>query len=213
MGEQMTIELNNIGKRFNREWIFRNVNLKFSTGEIYGIVGPNGSGKSTLLQCISGYVVPTEGKLNYISDGSQILPEKIFKHVSIASPYLHQDEWLTFREAIKIQSRFKPFQAGFTEENILEKSGLIHAADKYIRNYSSGMKQRVRLVLAMLADSAVLLLDEPISNLDHDGAQWFDQLLREVSPNRVVIVCSNHHALELSRAKQQIDISQFKPNG
>lgn len=209
----MTIELNNIGKRFNREWIFRNVNLQFSSNEISGIVGPNGSGKSTILQCISGFVMPSEGVLHYVQGDTLLPPEQFFRHVSIASPYLYQDEWLTFREAIQMQGRFKPFRAGLTENDILEQSELAHAANKYIRQFSSGMKQRVRLVLAMLADSEVLLLDEPVSNLDQNGEKWFVELLNTVKNNRVVIVSSNHHQTELALTQRRIDISQFKPNG
>lgn len=208
----MTIELSNIGKRYNREWIFRNVNLRFSTGEITGIVGPNGSGKSTMLQCISGFITPSEGILNYIQGETFVASENIFRHVSIASPYLYQDEWLTLREAIKMQGRFKPFREGLSEKNILEYSELEHAADKYIRQFSSGMKQRVRLVLAILADSDVLLLDEPVSNLDKNGEKWFVDLLKTAAEHRVVVISSNHHETELALAQQKIDISQFKPN-
>lgn len=209
----MNVHLENIGKRFEREWIFKNVNLTFTTNSITGIVGPNGSGKSTLLQCISGFLTTSEGTIRYQNTANQIVSvEQVYRQVSIAAPYLDQEEWLTFREAVKIQSQFKPFRNQLSTEEVIEKSGLSHAADKFIRQFSSGMKQRVRLSLAILAQGELLLLDEPLSNLDHAGTQWFLKLLSEESKDRTVIICSNHHAEELAMAERKVDLSQFKPN-
>jgi len=209
----MRIELNSIGKRFNREWIFRNVTLQFEPNTATGIVGPNGSGKSTLLQCISGYLTTTSGSMQFQNKNGIVASEEVFKHVSMATPYLDQEEWLTLREAIVLQKRFKPFRNGLKTKEILQRSGLEHAADKYIRQFSSGMKQRSRLALAILADTDVLLLDEPASNLDKQGVQWFSELLRSEKTNRTVIICSNHHPDELALTERQIDLSQFKPIG
>jgi len=210
----MTVKLDHIGKRYNREWIFREVDLCFVANEPTAIVGANGSGKSTLLQCISGFLTPSEGHIQLSSGSGKIITaEEHYRHVSIAAPYLHQDEWLTFREAVKIQSQFKPFRSGFSEEDVIERSGLQKSADKYLNQFSSGMKQRVRLVLAILADSDVLLLDEPLSNLDQSGAQWFSEMLEAERTDRTVIICSNRHPDELALTSRQIDLSQFKPNG
>lgn len=209
----MRIELNSIGKRFNREWIFRNVTLQFETDTVTGIVGPNGSGKSTLLQCISGYLTTTSGSVQFQSEKGTVEPEQVFRQVSMATPYLDQEEWLTLREAIVLQNRFKPFRNERKTEEILELSGLGHAADKYIRQFSSGMKQRARLSLAILADTDVLLLDEPASNLDKQGVEWFTELLQGEKANRTVIICSNNHPDELAQTERHIDLSQFKPIG
>lgn len=210
----MTIELENIGKRFNNEWIFKNINLRFEAGTHTGIVGANGSGKSTLLQCISGFLTTSEGKIHYHNrDSSSVEIEKIYRHVSIAAPYLFQDEWLTFREAVEIQTKFKPLKAHISVDNVIDRSGLSASQHKFLRQFSSGMKQRVRLVLAILADSALLMLDEPLSNLDDAGARWFQELMQHECSNRTVIICSNHHAAELATVSNRIDIAQFKPNG
>lgn len=210
----MNVHLENIGKRFEREWIFRKVALTFTTDSITGIVGPNGSGKSTLLQCISGFLTTSEGNIQYQNKaGEDVSVEQIYRQVSIAAPYLDQEEWLTFREAVKIQSQFKPFRNQLTPQEVIERSGLEHAADKFIRQFSSGMKQRVRLSLAILAQGELLLLDEPLSNLDQAGTQWFLDLLSEESKGRTIVICSNHHSDELALAQRKVDISQFKPNG
>ncbi len=75
----MEIRLTNMGKRFNRDWIFRNLNYQFSSGKKYAITGPNGSGKSTLLQIISGAAISNEGSITYQENKQTIDPEKIFK--------------------------------------------------------------------------------------------------------------------------------------
>lgn len=209
----MTIELQNIGKRFNREWIFRDVNLALTPGQHTGIVGPNGSGKSTLLQCISGYLVPSEGAITYRIEDRVVPQEEVFRHVSIAAPYLEQDEWLTFREAVEMQRKFKPFRHGMSANEVIERSGLTHASDRYLRQFSSGMKQRVRLVLAVLAETDLLLLDEPTSNLDQAGMDWLSALLAAETKERALLVCSNHHPVELAATQRQVDLSQFKANG
>lgn len=209
----MHVTLSNIGKRYNREWIFRKLDVSFEPGVPTGIVGPNGSGKSTLLQCISGFLVPSEGALHYKLNGTRVMEENIFRHVSIAAPYLDQEDWLTLREAVTIQSRFKPFRHGRSIPEIIALSGLEKSADKLIKQFSSGMKQRVRLTLAILAESDLLLLDEPLSNLDKEGEKWFGELLSIEGNQRTVIICSNRHPGELALTTRRIDLAKFKPNG
>jgi ABC-type multidrug transport system ATPase subunit len=208
----MTIELIDIGKRFNSEWIFRHVNHRFDAGTITAIMGPNGSGKSTLLQCIAGYVVPSEGKSGYKNVESNIEVEEIFKHLSIASPYLQLNESLTLTEVIDLQRKFKPFVNSYTTPEIITFSGLQKSAGKQVKNFSSGMKQRLRLTLALMANTKILLLDEPLSNLDKAGEDWYLQMMNQFAPGRTVIICSNHHPVETAPSSHTIEISQFKVN-
>ena len=103
----MKISLINAGKRFNRDWIFRNCNYSFTAGNAYAITGPNGSGKSTLLQVIGGAMVMSEGEVKYevasqLSDSSSrslaISTDSAFQHVAIAAPYLELKEEMTVTE-------------------------------------------------------------------------------------------------------------------
>lgn len=208
----MTIELIDIGKRFNSEWIFRHVNHRFNTGSITAIMGPNGSGKSTLLQCIAGYVVPSEGVPTYKSDKKDIAVEEIFRHLSIASPYLQLNESLSLTEVIDLQRKFKPYANNPSTAEIIAYSGLQKSAGKQVKNFSSGMKQRLRLTLALLAKTQILLLDEPLSNLDKAGEDWYLQMMNQFTAGRTVIICSNHHPVETAPTTNKIEISQFKVN-
>lgn len=206
----MHVQLENIGKKFIREWIFRGVNYSFEPGKPTVILGSNGSGKSTLLQVISGSLMEGEGKVNYSLSGKNIPQEEIYQSITIAAPYLELMEEFTLTESISFHGKFKSWRNGLTEKDILEISELAHAKDKQLKNFSSGMKQRVRLLLAILSDTPLLLLDEPCSNLDQDACKWYADLIREHGNNRTIIVCSNAVKDEYFFCTNELRMEQFK---
>ena len=187
----MQISLSDSGKRFNREWIFRNLNYQFISGRSYAITGPNGSGKSTLLQVIAGSIVASEGRITYEHQGKNIEPDQIFRKVAIAAPYLELIEEMTLAEFLTFHKKFNQLLSATNIEEIIWRVGLEKAADKQIRYFSSGMKQRVKLAQAFFTDTPCLLLDEPCTNLDADGINTYHQLVEEFSRDRLVIVSSN----------------------
>ncbi|MFY9311090.1 MAG: ATP-binding cassette domain-containing protein [Bacteroidia bacterium] len=208
----MQINLSNIGKRYNYEWIFRKVNYDFTNTESYVILGGNGSGKSTLLQVIAGNLIASEGETKYKIDSRQpeVQVENIYKHLSFASPYLELFDEFTLKESIEFQAKFKPFYAGLNPESIIELTQLEKAKDKQLKHFSSGMKQRVRLALAILADTPLLLLDEPTSNLDKKAIDWYQNLIGNYTKNRLIIVCSNQLEHEYFFCKKQLHIEEYK---
>jgi ABC-type multidrug transport system ATPase subunit len=202
----MKINLRQLGKKYNNEWIFKNITLELSLGNHYVILGGNGSGKSTLLQTISGFQIQSEGTLEYMFDGKSVSVENIFKHISIASPYMELIEDFTLQELIDYQAKFK----AFSEKNIAEVMQLESAKNKAIKYYSSGMKQRVKLGLAILSNSPVLLLDEPLSNIDKNGAEWYRNMIKKYSSNRIIIVCSNNQKEEFEFCNESIFMENYK---
>lgn len=204
----MTIKLSGGGKRFNREWIFRNAALQFTAGTSYAITGPNGSGKSTLLQAIGGMLQLSEGTITYQTNKGKIL-ENTYPEVSFCAPYLDVIEELTLVEFLQFHQHFKKPIAGLSTTDVINRIGLERAAQKQIRYYSSGMKQRVKLAQAILSDTAVLLLDEPCTNLDATGIQLYLSLIKNYSGNRLVIVCSNDD-VEYSFCTNTISMLDFK---
>lgn len=215
----MQIKLTNIGKRYNYEWIFRNVNYEFTSDNNYVILGANGSGKSTLLQVIAGNLIASEGALEYrsqkLEDSSGIqdliIPEdEIFKHLSFASPYLELFDEFTLIESIEFQAQFKPFFKGLTTKQIIELIQLEKSQDKQLKYYSSGMKQRARLALAILCDTPLLFLDEPASNLDKKSIDWYQNIVAQYSNNRLIIVCSNEQEYEYPFCNKHIHIEEYK---
>ncbi len=185
-GVGVRLSLTDIGKRFNREWIFRHLNYEFISGKCYAITGANGAGKSTLLQVIAGAVLYNEGLIEYTGTVSGI---NFYQQVSIAAPYLELIEEMTAKEMLLFHAKFKSLTLPVAE--ILEIVGLTNATDKQLRNFSSGMKQRLKLAQAFFSDAPVLLLDEPTTNLDADGIALYHQLIRNYSKDKLVIISSN----------------------
>ena len=201
----MHIQLSNIGKKYNREWIFKALNARFDTGKSYAILGSNGSGKSTLLKIISGYVIPSEGEITY-SDKQVIPQENIFKYVSAAAPYIELYEELSFTEAVEFQNKFSPFL--FSVESILDKTEL--PLQKQIRNFSSGMKQKAKLALAIFSSAPILLLDEPTINLDSRAKNWYSDQMEVLRKDKLIVVCSNFEELEYHFTDEKIEVENFK---
>jgi len=214
----MTISLSDAGKRFNREWIFRHFTYTFEEGQSYAITGPNGSGKSTLLQALSGSMHINEGGIKYEvrsqkseaeSQKQELSPEKIYTHVSICAPYLEVVEEMTLKEFLDFHKGFKPFLPGITTHSIISALSLEKASDKQIRYYSSGMKQRVKLAQCIFSDTAIVLLDEPCTNLDAAGIELYNQLINDFCKKRMVIVSSNDHQ-EYAFCREKINIMNWK---
>ncbi len=206
----MDIKLEQIGKKFNRDWIFRNINLEFKSNERVAILGGNGSGKSTLLQIISGYLTPSEGSITWQHQQSELNIDQVFQYVSLCTPYMTLIEEFTLVENLNFFLRFKKLRRDLSREEFIAKTGLDNAAQKEIRFYSSGMKQRLKLALAILADTPLLLLDEPTSHLDQNAITWFNNLLGNNMENRILFVASNSAASETQLCDRKIEVEQFK---
>ncbi|MFM2208303.1 MAG: hypothetical protein RL213_2278 [Bacteroidota bacterium] len=187
------------------------IDLDIASGEKVVALGPNGSGKSTFLQLVSGFVTPTEGTVFWTtSDGTSVPVESVYRELSLAAPYVEVPEEMTFRELLEFHFRFKSPLQGLGVEDILELSGLKAVAGRPVRHYSSGMKQRVRLSLAVCSASPLLLLDEPCSNLDNSAAVWYQETVERFSAGRTVLVCSNHQKNEYGFCSRQVDVTQWK---
>ncbi len=205
----MIIKLSDAGKRFNRDWIFHNLNFEFFPGESYAITGPNGSGKSTLLQVLSGSMEVSEGKTHWLQNSKSIDDEKVHQYISIVAPYLEVIEELTAVEFLQFHQKFKPFLASISIKEILSIIGLEKAADKQIRYYSSGMKQRIKLAQAFFSDVPLLLLDEPCTNLDATGIALYQQLVKTYGAGKTIVVSSNDE-VEYSFCGKIISIMDYK---
>src|SRR5437879_4212607 len=205
----MQITLQNIGRRFNREWIFRNIDYTFTSGETYAILGPNGSGKSTLLQVLNGSLMPSAGNISYSLHDKSIEAEFVFNQLSLAAPYLELIEEFTLDEMTDFHFKFKPYRQGMNKEALINLLNLEGARHKLIRYFSSGMKQRLKLALAFCSDTPMLMLDEPTSNLDTQGVDWYLNLVQQYDADRLTIICSNQQ-YEYSFCRYRLNISDYK---
>jgi len=181
------------------------------------ITGPNGSGKSTLLQVIAGAIVISEGMVRYAgsdpapaeSSSCDIPPEQAYRNLSLSAPYLDLIEEMSAMEFLKFHHAFKPIMPSLSIPDALAAVGLAGAANKQIRFFSSGMKQRLKLAQALFSDTAVILLDEPCTNLDAEGVALYQQLIRQYGEGRLVIVSSNDPQ-EYDFCEKTINILEYK---
>lgn len=205
----ITITLQNIGRRFNRDWIFRGVDKTFVSGESYAILGPNGSGKSTLLQVLNGSLAPSIGTLDYSVNGTAIEIDKVYSHLSLAAPYLELIEDFTLTEVIDFHFQFKPYKKGIDRDGVIALLNMEASKNKLVKYFSSGMKQRLKLALAFCSDTAMLMLDEPTSNLDTQGVEWYLNLVEQFAAGRLTIICSNQEH-EYSFCRHRLSIVDYK---
>lgn len=204
------ITLENIGKRYNRDWIFRGVNLSFQKGEKWVFQGGNGSGKSTLLQVAGSLFTPSEGQVSYRVDGLEVSPENIYQHLTMATPYMELYEELSLAESIDFHFRMKPLIGSIKVTEVADMLYLREALSKPVKTFSSGMKQRLKLGLAILTDSPILLLDEPTSNLDRQAIDWYKELCTTYLDERLVLVCSNNQEEEFFFCDHSVKIEDYK---
>jgi ABC-type multidrug transport system ATPase subunit len=202
------ISLQKAGKRFNKDWIFKDLDYSFEMGQHYALIGNNGSGKSTLLQTISGYATLSKGKIEW----GDYNTETIFQQISVAAPYLELIEEFTTIEQFEFHNRFKPFRKDLTIAQMIEMIGLKAATDKQIRYFSSGMKQRLKLALAIFSETPILLLDEPCSNLDKEGYALYHDLIRNYAMHKLIIIGSND-TQEYDYCNKHINLLDYKVAG
>jgi len=205
----MDLVLNNVGKRYRFDWIFRQIDFHFKGGEQYAILGPNGCGKSTFMKILSGHLTPSKGTIEFQKNGTKIRTDNVYRSISYAAPYIDVIEEMSLQEAIDFHLRFKPMLDNLRTDELIELLDFSKSRHKEVRFFSSGMKQRLKLVLALCSDTELLLLDEPTTNLDQQGFDWYQELIKKYVRDRLVIVASNVE-MDYSFCKEQINILDYK---
>lgn len=205
----MRVQLNQVGKRFKYEWIFRGIDVAFHSGQAYAVQGPNGSGKSTLLKILSGHLSPSKGTISFQSEGKPIEINQVYQSVSFAAPYIDLIEDFTLKEAINFHQQFKPLLEGLSTKDLIELLGFEKSANKAVKYFSSGMKQRLKLILALCSRADLLLLDEPGTNLDTQGIDWYRDLIQRFHQNRLLVIASNVPT-DFDFCDQQLNIMDYK---
>jgi ABC-type multidrug transport system ATPase subunit len=192
---------------FDQEEIFSSLNHLFLAGSTTALLGKNGTGKSTLLQIIANYVSPSKGGLIYSKNNLILQPEEVFNEISFCAPYLELIEEMNLQEFFTYHFSFKKPIMPIPE--MLSYIGLQHTNEKLIDKFSSGMKQRVKLAQAVFADTSLLLLDEPCSNLDSDGIDLYKKLIAKFGLNRTIIVATNDQE-EYYFCERLLNLAEFK---
>ncbi len=198
------IVLEGLQKKFGKQHILQDVSYTFQTGSKTVILGSNGSGKSTLIKILSGSLEATEGSPVYTFEGSNVTAKSAGLHVGIAAPYVALNPMFSLKETLAFHEQFCPFPEGFKLTDWLYKAGLAAHEDKRLSTFSSGMLQRVRLLLAVANDRPLLLLDEPLSNLDAEGVQFYTELIHSFALSKTIIVGSNYQKDEYAYCTDEL---------
>ncbi|PQJ12361.1 ABC transporter ATP-binding protein [Flavipsychrobacter stenotrophus] len=206
----MKITLDQVSKRFQQHWIFKNISYSFVQGNGYALLGANGSGKSTLLRVIAGMQSASKGKVLFTDDNDKaVTTNQIFSKIGFSAPGQEIVEELTMREFLDFHFSFKRPLNNLRIDDIINLTGLQSAADKPIGDYSSGMKQRVKLAQAIFSDTPILMLDEPCTNLDQAGVEQYREWIETYAANRLILVASND-VREYFFCREKITLENFK---
>lgn len=204
MNRNYSINVNKITKRFGRQLLFRDITFSLETGDSFFITGPNGSGKSTMLQIIAGLQKSCSGDIKFFKGKKEINAEERLSHIGFISPAVNPYDMLTATENIQFAS------SGVKDERIeemLHLFGLSNHRGKHVGLYSSGMKQRLRLILAMIDSPGILLLDEPASNLDQAGKEIVFSAIEKIRKETIIIIATNEHE-EMKLCRKGIDLAE-----
>jgi heme exporter protein A len=202
----MKIIAKNLGKKFNARAVIQDVNLNIKSGTALSITGPNGSGKTTLIRLLCGLVRPTHGKIDYFTNQNSTIPgEKIYQYIGLVGPYLELYEDLTAAENIRFFAHMKkrmPDKRWINE--LFERFALHTYRNQVIKEYSSGMRQRLKYIFALLSQPDILYLDEPTSNLDGAGSEVVYSIMKEQKRDKMLIFATNV-ASEIQFGDEQIE--------
>lgn len=194
-----SVEAYGLNKSFGRRLIFNDLQFNFNEVGVYGISGPNGSGKSTLVKIIAGIIGASKGKIIHKLNDKEIAEEHLHDHIGFVSPYLVLYEEFSTYENLKLFAEIRGVT--FNKERVdylLNKFLLFKRKDDLLKTYSSGMKQRVKFIFALMHTPQLLILDEPTSNLDDEGKNSVYELVKEEGQKNIVLIASNEkYDLEL----------------
>ncbi len=199
-----------INKTFGRRLIFKDISFNLNAAAIFGISGPNGSGKSTLVKIIADIISPSSGKLIHKINGTEIKPEKLHNHIGLVSPYLVLYDEFTAYENLNYFAEIRDIAFNKKRvDDLLERFLLYNRKDDFVKTYSSGMKQRLKFIFALMHSPQLVILDEPTSNLDDEGKEVVYDLIRDEGNKNAVIIASNEKT-DLSLCSSMIDLKDYK---
>lgn len=205
-----SIQAENLQKNFGRRLIFKDINFSLSLNTVFGISGANGSGKSTLIKIIAGINSPSAGKIFYKNSEKEIPSEQLHNYVGFVSPYLVLYDEFSAWENLNYFADIRNVK--FNKEKIeylLNLFLLYNRRDDLIKTYSSGMKQRMKFIFALMHSPKLILLDEPTSNLDDEGKESVYKIIEEEGKENIVIIASNEKT-DLRLCSERLILEDFK---
>ncbi|NNC83940.1 MAG: ABC transporter ATP-binding protein [Flavobacteriales bacterium] len=200
-----------ISKRFNRNQVLDRIDLEIDPGDRIAILGSNGSGKSTLLRILAGQLAPSKGKLSYSIQDSEIDTDKVYRHLTLVGPYTDVYRQFTFSELVDFHFSLRELRSDLDRADVLKAIDV--PLKRPLRSFSSGMLQRVKLVLAFATQAEIVLLDEPTMNLDDAGVAWFENQIAGLPDDVTLVIASNEPERETRSCttRYRLDSGTLRP--
>lgn len=199
-GRDPMIVADRLTKRYGPRTVVDDLSFGVWPGRVTGFIGPNGAGKTQTLKMILGLVAPTSGRAT-VAGRPLVAHPRPARAVGIVLDGGAFNEGRTARDALRISALLAGVPASRADE-LLERVGLEGEGDRRVGDYSLGMRQRLALAQALLAEPAVLIADEPANGLDPAGIKWLRGLLRELADHGQTVLLSSH---QLSEAERLVD--------
>lgn len=200
------LQTDNLSKNFGPVTAVQSVNLRVQQGEVFGFLGPNGAGKTTTIGMVLGLIHPTAGSITLFNQPVSPGHNRALKNVGslIGAPALIP--YLSARENLRLLARLHPEVENGRVDELLTLVGLNDAADRKIKGYSTGMKQRLGLGAALLHRPALIILDEPTNGLDPAGMREVRTLIRRLADDGITVFLSSHLLNEVEQVCDRIAV-------
>ncbi len=210
MNNNILLQADSVTKTFGRRLIFKNVSFNFNQNGVYGIAGINGSGKSTLVKIIAGIISSTKGKIIHKINDEEIIYEKLHNYIGFVSPYLILYDEFSAEENLMFFAKIRGISYDKDKiEYLLNTFLIFDRKNDNVKTYSSGMKQRLKYIFALMHSPKFLILDEPTSNLDSSGKEIVYKIIEDESQNNIVVIASNEES-DLILSRETIELHLFK---
>lgn len=204
------LKVENLRKTFGRRLVFQNISTVFQKDNIYGIIGKNGSGKSTFVKILAGIISPTNGIISIIINGEKVNEENLFNTIGFVSPYLVLYDEFSAKENLEMLIGIRGLQYNINlADYYFNEFDLFKRRNDLLKEYSSGMKQRVKLIASLIHNPKVLILDEPTSNLDEAGKKTLYKMIEQKSEECITIIASNEES-DIKICSDTLNIEEFK---
>lgn len=205
-----SLQVHSLQKSFGRRLVFNGITFNLNKPGVFGISGPNGSGKSTLIKILAGINSPSKGQVIHSYNGKAIISEKLHNYIGFVSPYLVLYDEFSAWENLSYFASIRKVSFDKTKvENLLAQFLLLNRKDDLVKAYSSGMKQRLKFIFALMHSPQFIFLDEPTSNLDDEGKKTVYNLIKSEGDKAIVVVASNEKN-DLLYCTEVMDLNNYK---
>ncbi len=209
---EYSLQIENLVKYFGRRLVFNGISASFKSKNIYGVAGPNGSGKSTFVKIIANLISPTRGKVTHKCKDKILVNEELHNYIGFVSPYLFLYDEFSAEENLIYFSKIRgiKFNKDYSDF-LLSQLNLFDRKNDLVRGYSSGMKQRLKFIFALLHKPKLIILDEPTSNLDNFGKEKVYEIISKEGEENLIVIASNESD-DLKLCSQILNLEDFKNN-